>query len=56
MATKTMPNMPKNIGAGVVMRYSAKCTGCRMVIAAQTRRQWQRAVSAPCPHCGIRGW
>ena len=56
MTTKTVPNVRENHGAGAVMRYRGQCTGCRKWIVAQTRRQWQRLVREPCPHCGRRGW
>ncbi len=25
-------------------------------IYGQMRKQWARAVKAPCPHCGKQGW
>ena len=37
-------------------RYGGRCTGCQRWIYAQTRKQWQRATRAPCPHCGKKGW
>lgn len=41
---------------GRAAQHGGRCTGCRKWIYAQTRKQWQRAVKAPCPHCGKRGW
>ena len=56
MTTKTTPNTTENYGAGDVVRYSSRCHGCDKLVTAQTRKQWQRAVSSPCPHCGRQGW
>ncbi len=53
-ATDPKTMIPQRLGKGV--RYAGRCTGCRKWITAQTRRQWQRAVKEPCPHCGRRGW
>ena len=55
MTTKTTPNIRENYGAGSVGRYAGQCHGCKKWITAQTRRQWQRAVRSPCPHCGRKG-
>ena len=56
MTTKTTPNTRENHGAGAVVCYAGRCLGCDKWITAQTRKQWQRAVSLPCPHCGRKGW
>ena len=56
MTTKTTPNIRENYGAGSIGRYAGQCGRCRKWITAQTRRQWQRAVKSPCPHCGRTGW
>ena len=56
MTTKTTPNIRENYGAGNVGRYAVQCHGCKRWVTAQTRKQWQRAVSSPCPHCGRKGW
>ena len=44
----------KNLGR--LAQYGGRCLGCKKWITAQTRKQWQRAVSSPCPHCGRKGW
>ena len=41
---------------GRIAQHGGRCTGCKKWIYAQTRRQWQRAVKSPCPHCGKQGW
>ena len=56
MTTKTTSNIRENHGAGTVVRYAGHCQGCEKRITAQTRKQWQRAMSSPCPHCGRKGW
>ena len=56
MTMKTTSNIRENHGAGTVVRYAGHCQGCEKRITAQTRKQWQRAMSSPCPHCGTKGW
>ena len=51
MTTKQVPKV-----FGRTARYGGKCTACQRWIYAQTRKQWQRAVRLPCPHCGKQGW
>ena len=41
---------------GGVAQHGGRCTGCKKRIYAQTRKQRQRAVKSPCPHCGKQGW
>ena len=37
--------------------YAAgRCTKCGGWIVAKTARDWSRAVSEPCPRCGVKGW
>ena len=56
MTTKSTSNTRENHGAGTVVRYAGHCHSCKKRITAQTRKQWQRAVKEPCPHCGMKGW
>ena len=37
------------------VQHARRCRHCNRWITAQTRRQWQRAVCEPCPHCHKRG-
>ena len=41
---------------GRIAQRGGRCTGCKKWIYAQTRKQWERAVRLPRPHCGKRGW
>ena len=51
MTTKRVPKV-----LGRIARYGGRCLGCKKWTYAQTRRQWQRAVKQPCPHCGMTQW
>ena len=35
---------------------AGKCTKCGGWIVAMTAREWDRAVSEPYPHCGVKTW
>lgn len=35
---------------------AGQCLNCRTWIFATTAREWKRAVTAPCPACGAKGW
>ena len=41
---------------GRAVYAAGRCLHCKKWVTAQTRRQWQRAVREPCPHCRRRGW
>ena len=35
---------------------AGRCTKCKGWIVAMSAHEWSRAVSSPCPHCGVSGW
>ena len=51
MSAKQVPKV-----LGKIAKYGDPCRGCKKWIYAQTRRQWQRAIKQPCPHCGMPQW
>ena len=46
----TAKMIPQRLGKHA--RYGSCCRSCKKWTYAQTRRQWQRAIKQPCPHCG----
>ena len=37
-------------------KYGGRCLHCWQWITAETTKEWSKAVRAPCPHCGRKGW
>ena len=37
-------------------KYAGRCLRCNGWVTATKSREWSKAVKAPCPHCGAKGW
>ena len=37
-------------------KYAGRCLRSGAWITATTSKAWHKAVKAPCPKCGIKGW